>query len=77
MLVDYVQNRSKGMAISYNHIVGSISSLMYSFVYVYVLDWTDSLLVPIYIIGTINFLTFIYLVIFVKNIKAPPKTQAQ
>ena len=71
MMVDYVQNKSKGLANSYNSIVSGIPYIMYSFLYVYILDWTNSLLYPIYIIAGINFLIFIYLAIFVKNVKAP------
>ena len=67
MMVDYVQNRSKGLAISYKLVMSNIPASLYSFCYVYILDWTGSLLYPIYIIAAINFLIFIYLAIFVKN----------
>lgn len=71
MMVDYVQNRSKGLANSYNSIVASLPSIIYSFGYVFVLNYTHSLLFPIYITGGLNFFIFIYLAIFVKNAKKP------
>lgn len=53
-------------------IAGALPYVLYSFLYIYILDWTQSLLVPIYVIASINFLIFIYLTIFVKNVNRPP-----
>lgn len=69
MMVDYVQNKSKGLASSYNKIMSTLPKILYAFCYVYILDWTDNLLVPIYIIACINTWVFIYLLIYVKNVK--------
>lgn len=70
MMVDYVQNRSKGLANSYNAIASSLPYILYSFCYVYILHQTNNLLVPIYIIGSICLLIFLYLAIFVKNVQS-------